>query len=281
LIETSDQILTREDRDAARRVEHALVDDGVELILGSKLSRVRRDSGGKTLTIEGADGPREIVVDEILIGAGRAPNVEGLGLETAGVESDKNGVTVNDRLQTTNSRVFAAGDVCFRYKFTHTADALARIVLQNALFGFSPLKPKASALTVPWCTYTDPEVAHVGLYPHQAEERGIAIDTVQVELDDVDRALLDGETEGFLKVHLKQGTDKIVGATLVASHAGEIISEITLAMVAGKGLGTIAKTIHPYPTQAEIVKKAADQYGRTRLSPFLQKVLNTLMRWQR
>jgi pyruvate/2-oxoglutarate dehydrogenase complex dihydrolipoamide dehydrogenase (E3) component len=281
LIEASDQILRREDRDAARRVERALVEDGVELILGGKLSRVQADGGGKTLRIEGADGPRELAVDEILLGVGRRPNVEGLGLEVAGVDFDESGVKVDDRLRTSNTRIFAAGDVSFAYKFTHTADALARIVLQNALFGFSPLKPKASALTIPWCTYTDPEIAHVGLYPHEADQRGVAIDTVEVELNEVDRARLDGEDEGFIKVHLKKGSDKIVGATLVASHAGDMISEVTLAMVAGAGLGTIAKTIHPYPTQAEIVKKAADAYGRTRLSPFLKKVLHRLMAWQR
>ncbi|UCF90388.1 MAG: FAD-containing oxidoreductase, partial [Desulfobacterales bacterium] len=202
----------------------------------------------------------------------------GLNLEAAGVRYDKTGVKVNDRLQTTNPQIYAAGDICLGYKFTHTADAAARIVIQNALF-FG--RSKTSVLTVPWCTYTDPEVAHVGLRPQEAEEKGIALDTLAIEMSAVDRAILTGDTDGFLNVYVKKGTDKILGATLVARHAGEMISEITLAMVAGAGLGTIAKTIHPYPTQAEVIKKAGDTYRRSRLTPRVQKVFETLLKWRR
>src|SRR5262249_22585824 len=154
------------------------------------------------------------------------------------------GVTVTDRLQTTNRRVFAAGDICSRYQFTHAADAMARIAIQNALF-FG--RAKASALTIPWCTYTEPEIAHVGLYPHDAEKRGLAINTFTQDMEHVDRAILDGETDGFVKIHVKKGTDCIVGATIVAAHAGEMISEVTLAMVGGLSLTTLSRTIHPYP----------------------------------
>jgi pyruvate/2-oxoglutarate dehydrogenase complex dihydrolipoamide dehydrogenase (E3) component len=179
-------------------------------------------------------------------------------------------VTVDDRLRTTNKRVYAAGDVASRFKFTHTADALARIVLANALFKG---RRKASALTVPWCTYTAPEIAHVGLYEHEARERGLEVETITVPLHDVDRARLDGEDEGFLKVHLRKRTDTILGATLVAAQAGDMISEISVAMAAGAGLGTIANVIHPYPTQADVIKKAADAYNRTRLTPFVKKAM--------
>ena len=167
---------------------------------------------------------------------------------------------MNERLRTTNPRIYAAGDICSPYKFTHMADALARIVIQNTLFLG---RAKASTLTVPWCTYTDPEIAHVGLYEKEAEERGIPVQTFVQELHDMDRALLDGEDEGFVKVHVREKSDKILGATIVARHAGEMISELTLAMVRKVGLKTPAAVIHPYPTQAEAIKKTADAYNRT------------------
>jgi pyruvate/2-oxoglutarate dehydrogenase complex dihydrolipoamide dehydrogenase (E3) component len=207
------------------------------------------------------------------------PNVDGLNLEAVGVQYDpRQGVHVNDRLQTTNPRIFAAGDICSAYKFTHAADAMARIVIQNALFlGRS----KASALTIPWCTYTDPEIAHVGLYEHEAKERGIAYRTFTQEFDHVDRAILDGEDEGFVKVLVSAKSDKILGATIVAAHAGDLISEITLAMVGGLGLGAIARVIHPYPTQAEAIKKLGDAYNRTRLTPFVKWLFDKWLAWGR
>src|SRR5207302_11282299 len=180
------------------------------------------------------------------------------------------GVTVNDYLQTTNRRIYAAGDVASRFKFTHMADALARIVLANALFGG---RKKASALHVPWCTYTSPEVAHVGLSPQEAEGRGQAVDTITIPLADVDRAVLDGDEDGFFRFHLARGSDRLLGATLVSAHAGETISEVTLAMTRGLGLATLAGVIHPYPTVAEAIRKAADEYNRRRLTPTVKRVL--------
>lgn len=226
------------------------------------------------------DGRGDVVtVDEILAGTGRAPNVEGLGLEEAGVAYDaRSGVKVNDFLQTTNPAIYAAGDVCLAHKFTHTADATARIVIQNALFRG---RKKLSALTIPWCTYTDPEIAHVGLYERQAKEKGMEVDTFMRQLSDVDRAITDGEREGFVKVQVRKGTDRIVGATIVARHAGEMISEITLAMVGNIGLRTLATVIHPYPTQAEAIKLVADAYNRTRLTPFIQRVFRRWLEWTR
>jgi pyruvate/2-oxoglutarate dehydrogenase complex dihydrolipoamide dehydrogenase (E3) component len=185
---------------------------------------------------------------------------------------------VSETLQTTNPRVYAAGDICFPYKFTHTADALARILIANALFKG---RQKRSALTIPWCTYTDPEIAHVGLYEADARQRGMEVTTLTVPLSDVDRAVLDGETAGFARVHLKMGTDRILGATIVARHAGEMINEFSLAITNGLGLAAIGRTIHPYPTQAEAVRKLADAYNRTRLTPFVRRVLERWLRWQR
>ena len=240
---------------------------------------ISRMDQGKVITYEKNGREEQLVVDEILIGVGRAPNVEGLNLEAARVKNDrKNGVIVNDFLQTTNPRIYAAGDICLQAKFTHTADATARIVIQNALFLG---RKKLSALTIPWTTYTDPEIAHVGMYERDAKERGIEVDTFVKSLSEVDRAVLDGEDEGFVKVHVKRGTDKILGATIVARHAGEMIGEIGLAMVGGLGLKAMANVIHPYPTQAEAIKQVADMYNRTRLTPFIKRVLSFLLGLQR
>src|SRR5262245_11169461 len=266
--------LPREDADAAAVVERRMARDGVQLVNGARVVRAERRGAELVVRYEVGGAPSEAVGDRILIGVGRAPNLDGLGLDAVGVRHEPTGVVVDDHLRTTNPRIYAAGDVASRFQFTHTADALARIVVQNALFGTFGRK-KASALHVPWCTYTTPEVAHVGLSERDAAERGIAVITLTVPLGEVDRAVLDGEDDGFLRVHLRRGSDAIVGATLVASHAGDMISELTLAMTAGIGLGTIASVIHPYPTQAEVIKKAADAYNRTRLTPRVK----ALFRW--
>jgi pyruvate/2-oxoglutarate dehydrogenase complex dihydrolipoamide dehydrogenase (E3) component len=267
------QVLGREDREAAQLVEQAMRRDGIELLLEAKSNRVVKQGPAKIIHFEQHGQEQSVIVDEILVAAGRAPDVEGLNLEAAGVAYTKKGVEVNDYLQTTNPNIYAAGDVGLKYQFTHTADASARLVLQNALFLG---RKKVSALTIPWCTYTDPEVAHVGLYPAEAEAAGMAIDTFVQPFDKVDRAVADGEEEGFVKIHLKKGTDQIVGATIVARHAGEIISEITTAMVGGLGLKTLTQVIHPYPTQAEAIRKVADAYNRTRLTPTVKGLFS---RW--
>ena len=196
----------------------------------------------------------------------------------AGVAFDRAGVRVDGQLRTSNSRIFAAGDICSTHQFTHTADAQARILIANALFHGHQ---RTSALTIPWCIYTDPEVAQVGLNEAEAERQGIAVTTLTVPLAEVDRAVLDGESEGFARVHLRRGSDRIVGATLVARHAGETISELTLAMSGGLGLSAIGRTIHSYPIQAEAIKKLADAYNRTRLTWMVKKLLGGWLRWQR
>ncbi len=280
LIEAMPQILIREDRDAAQIVQRALERDGVKIVVGCKISNVgcrmtvEGRPEGKTIVAEHGGARQEIAVDQILVGVGRAPNVEGLGLEAAGVEFDRTGIKVDDRLRTTNRSIFAAGDISSPYKFTHVADAEARIVIANALFRG---RGRRSALTVPWCTYTDPELAHVGLYAKDAEERGIKVDTFTVEMSTNDRAILDGEVDGFLKVHVRKGTDRIVGATLVAARAGDMISELTLAMTSGAGLKGLSGTIHPYPTQSAVCGRAGDAYSRTRLTPLARRALRFLL----
>jgi pyruvate/2-oxoglutarate dehydrogenase complex dihydrolipoamide dehydrogenase (E3) component len=280
VVEMADQLLPREEDEAAAIVRDALRDDGVDLRLGAQMTRVEADGDRNVLTVEREDGSSDtLAVDEILMAVGRVPNVEGLGLEAAGVDFDaKTGVEVDDRLQTTNPRIYAAGDVASRYKFTHTADAQARIVIQNALF-FG--RKKASDLKIPWATYTDPEVAHVGLYPDEARRQGLEVETITQPLSEVHRAVIEGDDEGFLKVYLEAGSDRILGATLVAEGAGDLISELTLAMEGEVGMGTVSNTIHPYPTTAAVTKRAADAYNRTRLTPWIKSIFETWFRWTR
>ena len=277
LFEMGTHILSREDEDAAEIVQDAFVREGVQLELGVSLKRVEKTAEGKVLHMESGGVSGRVVVDEILVGAGRAPNVEDMGLDVVGVKYDpRHGVEVDDTLRTTNPRIFAAGDCAMRYKFTHAADAAAKIVVRNALFPFG--RWKVSDLVMPWCTYTDPEVAHVGMYARDAREQGIEIETYKVPLEKVNRAVADGETEGFFKVHVKKGSDQIVGATIVAAHAGEMINEYSLAIVKKLGLATVASVIHPYPTQAEGIKASANAYMRTRLTPTRARLLDFWLR---
>jgi pyruvate/2-oxoglutarate dehydrogenase complex dihydrolipoamide dehydrogenase (E3) component len=271
--------LPGEERDAAEILADALRRDGIDVRLNTEVKSVARVGDEKRARLVNYDQEEIVAVDEILVGAGRVPNVAGLNLEAAGVRYDRErGVSVDDRLRTTNRRIYAAGDVALEAKYTHMADATARIVLQNALFGG---RKKLSALTIPWCTYTDPEIAHVGVYVKEAREEGFGMKTFTVPMSDVDRAVLDGEEEGFVKIHVREGTDTILGATIVARHAGEMINEISLAMVAGIGLKTLSKVIHSYPTQAEAIRKAADAYTRTRLTPLLQSLSRRWLAWSR
>jgi pyruvate/2-oxoglutarate dehydrogenase complex dihydrolipoamide dehydrogenase (E3) component len=269
--------LPKEERDAAQILSDAFARDGIEVRLNTEAVRVRVEHGQKLVDLVSDDYRNTIAVDAILTGTGRLPNVDGLNLDAAGVECDAiTGVRVNDFLQTRNPRIYAAGDACLEHKFTHTAEASARIVVQNALFLG---RRRLSALTIPWCTYTDPEIAHVGLYVREARDQDIPVKTFTIPMHDVDRAITDGEETGFVKIHVKERTDRILGATIVARHAGDMINEISLAMVAGIGLRTLAQVIHAYPTQAEAIRKAADAYNRTRLTPTIQSLLRHWLAW--
>ena len=305
IYQQSDRLLTNDDPDAAAILKTAFQRDGIEILTDTRVESVQRASTETTICSRSTAGWDKVALDRrptmlhaapsggptpqaagptrqaehrsfdaVLVATGRAPNTEGLDLETAGVAYDQHGVTVDDRLRTTNPRVFAAGDICSRFKFTHAADFMARIVIQNALFWG---RAKASRLIIPWCTYTSPEVAHVGMLPSDAERESIAIDTFTQQFDTVDRAILDNETEGFVKVHVRRGTDRIVGATIVGTHAGELISEVTLAMRNGIGLKGFTATIHPYPTQADALRKIGDQYNKTRLTPWTKWLLKWLI----
>lgn len=281
LFHSQDQLLNKEDQDAALIIQTIFSQVGIQLHLNTQIERVEKIANGKVIYYRDQNQLKTITVDEILVGIGRAPNVEGLNLEAVGVEYDqKIGVKVNDYLQTTNPKIYAAGDICLSQKFTHAADATARIVIKNMLFSpFNLGREKLSHLVIPRVTYTDPEIAQVGLSEAEAGQQKISIDIIKISLDIVDRAIIDGETEGFIKIVLAKGSDRILGATIVARSGGELISEITTAIATKMGLSKLAKIIHPYPTQSEMIKKAADAYRRTKLTPRTQTFLKFLTKF--
>jgi pyruvate/2-oxoglutarate dehydrogenase complex dihydrolipoamide dehydrogenase (E3) component/uncharacterized membrane protein YdjX (TVP38/TMEM64 family) len=278
LVTDGAEILPREDRDAAAIVRAQIALDGVSIITEAKLLRVDRTEGVSVLSLQAGERRVEIACDAVLLAVGRTPNLEHLGLDQAGVDYSARGVEVDERLRTTNPRIFAAGDVCSRFKFTHAADAMARIVIANALF---LARRKVSELIIPWCTYTDPEIAHVGCYEDDARKRGFDVASMTQPLSQVDRALLDGEQDGFARVHYDRRTGRILGGTIVARHAGEMIGELALAINAKQRMGTLSATIHPYPTQAEALRKIGDAYMRTKLTPTVKKLFGTWLAWRR
>jgi pyruvate/2-oxoglutarate dehydrogenase complex dihydrolipoamide dehydrogenase (E3) component len=258
-----------------------MIRDGVVFILNAVFKRIEGMGKNGPVRVVLDDGGTERVLefDALLIATGRKPAVAGLGLEQAGVEFDARlGVVVNDRLQTTNPDIYAVGDVASKYQFTHMADFMARLVIKNALF-FG--RDKVSELLIPWATYTDPEVAHVGLYEKDLKERNIAFATFTREFSDVDRGIVDGIASGYVRIDVAKGKDRILGATIVGSHAGDMISEITVAMQAGMGLGRLAGVIHPYPTAAEAIRQCGDAYNRGRLTPAVKSIFHNLMALRR
>jgi pyruvate/2-oxoglutarate dehydrogenase complex dihydrolipoamide dehydrogenase (E3) component len=279
VIEMMDRFLPREDADAADLLRQSMHRDGVDIRTSTALVCVEQTASGKVLFLDGPDGKTRLEVDEIFVGVGRTPNIEGLGLDTAGVAFDRNGVVVDDHLRTSNPRIYASGDVCLPAAFTHVADFASRAVLQNALFP-GP-KKKFSKINLAWATYTDPEIAHVGLTEHEARERGLEVETITIPMTDVDRALAEGDTEGFFKIHVHPRKGTIHGATFVCRRAGDLISEVTTAMHAGLALGEMAAVIHPYPTVADAVRKAADHFNRRKLTPLTARILDRWFAWTR
>ncbi len=255
LVETAPRLLPREDRDAAEIVRQRLAADGVRVLAGAAIRGFAQEGRHVSAALDS----ERVQTDAVLVAVGRTPNTEGLKLEAAGVGAGERGVVVDDRLRTSNRRIFAAGDVCSSYQFTHAADAMARIVIQNALFHG---RKRVSALVIPWATYTFPEVAHVG--PPAEEAARLGADTVTVQLSEVDRAVIDAEPEGFLRIHHRHG--RILAATLVAPHAGELIGQVASLMRRGGSLADFSSDIFPYPTFADVLRKAGDAYRRTRLT---------------
>lgn len=271
--------LPREERDAAQILSDAFSRDGLEVRLNTEPVRVRVEGDEKIVDLVSDDYHSSIAVDAILTGTGRRPNVEGMDIAAAGVTcKGPHGIDIDDFLRTSNRRIYAVGDVCLEHKFNNTAAATARMAVHNALLH---RRERLSALIVSWCTYTDPEIAHVGLYARQAVAEGIPVKTFTVPMHTVDRAIADDEEVGFVKIQVAGRSDRILGATIVSRHAGEMISEITVAMVAGAGLRTLASAIHAYPTQAEAIKMAADAWECRRPTPRSRRLAAAWLRWQR
>ncbi len=277
VLHADERLLPRETPDAAAAVKRAFEADGVTVHNGAAIGAVHFREGEFIVTAKQGDRSLEVRADQLLVATGRRPNIESLGLDAAGVAFTRTGVTVNDRLRTSNPNIYAIGDVSSALQFTHVADAQARLVVANALF-YGIGGGRNSSLVVPRVTYTSPEVAHVGLTVGDAESKGISIETVRVELQHNDRARLDGSTDGFLAIHLKRGTDTILGGTLVADHAGEMIGELAVAIRNGVGLNALGSTIHAYPTQSEVYRKAADTWRRGRLTPLARRLFSAWFR---
>ncbi len=270
LVHNEPKFLPHEERDAAQLLSESLARDGIEIHLNTTAISARKTALGKEIALSTGGNTFAITVDEVLTGVGRMPRISGLDLEAAGIVAGPvTGIKVDDFMRTSNRRVFAAGDVCGGYMFAHVADAAARLAVRNALF-FG--RQRFSRLTIPWCTFTDPEIAHVGLYADQAFSKGIAIKTYTILMHENDRAITDGEDAGFVKIHVRQGTDRIVGATVVARHASEMLNEITLAMDRKIGLRALSGVIHTYPTQSAAIKAAADACAADRLTPRLRRL---------
>jgi pyruvate/2-oxoglutarate dehydrogenase complex dihydrolipoamide dehydrogenase (E3) component len=273
IVQSAAQLLPWEDVDVADFMQKRFMAEGIRVPLNAAAKRVSMRDG--KVALEFADAA-PITADVMLIAAGRTPNLRALNLETAGVDYDEQGVKVNTCLQTSQPHIYAAGDITNRLRFTHTADFTARIVVRNILMPLQLLRQKVDWSVVPWCTYTDPEVAHVGLGEKKAKQKNIQYNLFVVPLEDVDRAVVESEEAGFAKILTIKGSDKILGATIVAPHAGDLLQEFVLAMNAKIGLGRIASMIHAYPTFAELARKAGDKYNKTRLTPRAKKIFTWL-----
>ena len=285
----SGKVLPKEDEDLAQVVKDQMIKDGVNFKLDIADYK-KFEATGKVLengypemklTVQEKKKKflTEFKFDALLVAAGRRPNVTGLDLEAASIDFDvKKGLVVNDKLQTSNPRVYGVGDCCSEFKFTHAADFMARAVIRNALFLGSE---KMSKLLIPYATFTTPEIASVGLYESDLKEKEIEFRVFEKHFKDNDRAKLDSKTAGMVRFRVDAKSDKILGASIVGEGAGNMISEVTLAMQSNTGLGALASVIHPYPTTAESIRQAGDLYNKARLTNTVKKLLRGVIKLQR
>jgi len=284
----SGKVLPKEDEDMAQVVKQQMIDDGVTFKLSIKeyimleLTGNTSESGlpemAMTLLEKGATDPITLICDAVLVAAGRRANVTGMDLGKANVDYTPEGLTVNDKLQTTNSKIFGVGDVCSKFKFTHAADFMARAVVRNSLF-FG--KEKMSNLLIPYATFTSPEIASVGLYGKDLEEKGIEYKVIEKHFKDNDRAICDDKTQGFVRFRVDAKKDRILGASIVGEGAANMISEVTLAMQSNTGLGALASVIHPYPTTAEVLRQSGDLLNREKLTTSVKILLRGILKMQK
>ncbi len=258
IVQNDPKFLPEVERDAAELLSMSMSRDGVETRLNTSVVGAHREGGAKYLDTVNDDVKYSIAVDEVLLTIGRVRNVEDLGLDAADIDYDPaRGIYVDDFLRTTNADVYAAGDVCNWHHFTNVAELSARIAVQNA-FGATIKRPDQSQ--IPWCTYCDPEIAHIGINVREASQRSIPIKSYTVMMQDVDRAITDGQDDGFVKLYVREGTDQILGATVVATRASELINEISVIISAGIGMRRLAAVLHTYPAQSDAIRLAAVAY---------------------
>jgi pyruvate/2-oxoglutarate dehydrogenase complex dihydrolipoamide dehydrogenase (E3) component len=262
VVDIAQAILPREDRDLAQVVHRQLAGEGIHYHLGVQIVSVEGRSGDVRMMITRDGMPAKLTGTHLLLAAGRKANVENLGLDAAGVHVD-DGRIVHEDLVTSNPRIYVIGDAAGGHQFTHVAEHHAGIVLRRAIFRMKWAKPSP---VVPWCTYTDPELARVGLSESEARQQGVAHRVYRFPLDDIDRARAEGETEGFAKL-VTASNGRLLGAAIVAPHAGELIAECALAMTQKLKAADLSATIHAYPTLSMVTRRAADQRMKEGLTP--------------
>lgn len=261
IVQLNPMFLNNVERDSAQILSSTLADEGVTIYLNSEVKNISVNGLNKTIDIITDDTKSIIKVTDILVSIGQVPNTSDLGLDAAKVEvTDKSKLIVDAFLRTTNSHIYGVGNICMEEKFINIPDALARIATDNAL---SNKHEKVDKSAIPWCIYTDPEIAHIGLQVREAREKNIPVKTFTILMHQVDRAIADSEDVGFLKIHVKEGSDQILGATLVSRHAGDMMNIISLAIKSKMGLAKLASINYPYPTQGNAIKMAASAYLQT------------------
>ncbi|MBA3505972.1 MAG: FAD-dependent oxidoreductase [Betaproteobacteria bacterium] len=277
VVDMAPRMLPKEDADLAQVVNGRMVEEGVRFHFDASIVRVRGRKGAVAMTIKGKDGGEHMLeATHLLIATGRKANIENLGLDAADVKTGKNGIVVDDRLRTTNPKIYVIGDAAGGYQFTHMADHHAGVVLRHAIFRFKWTKPSS---IVPWCTYTDPELARIGLSETEAQEKKIAHRVYRFPFDDIDRARAEGETEGFAKI-VTTPSGKLLGAAIVGLHAGELLAEYGLAVTEGMNAKTLTGIIHTYPTLAQVNRRVADQRLKEGLTPTAKKWIQRIFRLQ-
>jgi pyruvate/2-oxoglutarate dehydrogenase complex dihydrolipoamide dehydrogenase (E3) component len=272
VVDMLDRILSADDPELTGMLRETLEKEGVRYVLGAQVERVEQD--GNTITLTATNGDTQTIeADALLLATGRAANVDGLNLDAAGVECTRQGITVNDRCRTSQSHIYAVGDVTGRYQFTHMSNHMAKIAVTNALL---KVPSSIDADHVPRVTYSDPELAHVGATADALDAEGVSYDTYRFPYSKLDRAITEGETTGLIKVHAKSLTGTILGASVLGSRAGELITSFTIAMRNGVTLRNIGDTIHPYPAWGEGTRRVADQWFVQKQSPTFTGLLQTV-----
>jgi dihydrolipoamide dehydrogenase len=273
VIDMADRIMVNDDPELADMLKKMLKDEGIDYVLDAKVKKIDKQDANIIVTIEKEAREEYITGDQVLVATGRQANVQDLGLDEAGIEYSDKGIKVNGKCRTNKTHIYACGDITGRYQFTHMSEHMAKVAVTNALVKFPQ---SIDTDHVPWVTFTDPELGHVGATEEELQEKGVNYETYRFPYSKIDRALTDSEQQGLIKIHAKQWNGKIYGASILGAHAGELISEYALAMKNGVTLRNMADTIHPYPTYSLGARRAADQWYIKSQSEWQIKLLKKL-----